>query len=625
VSKDAGATIESARSAVAASWSLLSVPQRKRYLLVVLGQVATGALDLAGVLLLGLVGLLAATTIQGGGLPPQMASALSRLGYSDVSVQSLTIVVAIVGSSFLLLKSVTYGYLVRRIYLFLGRAQASVGSQLADSVVHQRRLDVEARSSQEAAFALTGGLSAAFLGVLGSLAVILSEASLLIALAVVLVAIDPVVTIAAVIFLAAVGLGVQRGLSSWSQELGGRLGAASVDTYRAVQEAVAANRELYVADRRDLLSNRISRLIFTLSTSLSDSYFASQIPKFVYEAALVVGALLLTGWQFLSSDLVSAITTLAVFLVASSRIIPSMLRISVQSAALSNAAAQATTTYRLADEIGDSVASSNQVGVSQTTEARLRESIDKGFNEFDPTIRARALSFTYPGGSSAAVEGASFMVSTGSSLALVGGSGAGKSTLADILLGVLDPEAGDVTIGGMTPREAIKKWPGGIGYVPQSVVTFDGTIKENVALGFDARVIDEGLVWEALERAQLASFVRDLSDGLGSPVGERGVNLSGGQRQRLGLARALYSRPRLLVLDEATSALDAETEAAITRVIAGLAGDVTLITIAHRLVTVQHADQVVFLEGGKLIASGTFSEVRARAPQFDRQARLLGL
>ena len=235
------------------------------------------------------------------------------------------------------------------------------------------------------------------------------------------------------------------------------------------------------------------------------------------------------------------------------------------------------------------------------------------------------VTITYPGADRPALLDASAHVEPGHSLALVGSTGAGKSTLADVILGVLDLDAGSVLISGVTPREATQRWPGAIAYVPQSVGLTEGTIRENVALGLPDIAIDDDMVWDALERAHLAEFLRETREGLDTVVGERGVRLSGGQRQRLGIARALYTRPRLLVLDEATSALDAETEQSITKTLQDLEGEVTTVTIAHRLATIRHADEVLFLREGVIVARGTFDEVRASTPDFDRSARLLGM
>lgn len=248
---------------------------------------------------------------------------------------------------------------------------------------------------------------------------------------------------------------------------------------------------------------------------------------------------------------------------------------------------------------------------------------DRG--EFSPSIEVSDVSFTYPGGESPAIRGVSLAASPGSSVALVGSSGAGKSTLADIILGVLQPQSGHVTIGNVTPEVAVRDWPGAIAYVPQDVALANGTIRANVALGLPRDDVDDSLVWEALERAHLRGALEDGRAGLDTLIGERGVRLSGGQRQRLGIARALYTRPRLLVLDEATSSLDAETESIISQTIQELGGDVTTVIIAHRLSTVRTVDLVAYLEGGELLACGGFEEVRHRIPAFDRQARLMGL
>jgi len=193
------------------------------------------------------------------------------------------------------------------------------------------------------------------------------------------------------------------------------------------------------------------------------------------------------------------------------------------------------------------------------------------------------------------------------------------------LLGVLTPISGNVKISNVAPLVAVVKWPGAVSYVPQDVTISNGTIKENVSLGFSSEFVSDEMVWDALDIAQLSDFVKQLPDKLDTKVGERGTKISGGQRQRLGIARAMFTKPKLLVLDEATSSLDGQTESDISDAINILKGDVTVVMIAHRLSTVRHADMVVYLEQGKILAQGTFEEVRAQVPDFDKQAQLMGL
>jgi ABC-type multidrug transport system fused ATPase/permease subunit len=172
---------------------------------------------------------------------------------------------------------------------------------------------------------------------------------------------------------------------------------------------------------------------------------------------------------------------------------------------------------------------------------------------------------------------------------------------------------------------AVAKWPGAISYVPQDIVIAAGTIRENVALGYPIQAATDELITSALRVAALNKFVEELPDGVDTQVGERGARISGGQRQRLGIARAMFTRPHLLVLDEATSSLDSETEASISEAINALRGSTTVVLIAHRLSTVRNADIVVYLSEGKILAKGTFEEVRNTVPDFDRQAKLMGL
>jgi ABC-type bacteriocin/lantibiotic exporter with double-glycine peptidase domain len=245
--------------------------------------------------------------------------------------------------------------------------------------------------------------------------------------------------------------------------------------------------------------------------------------------------------------------------------------------------------------------------------------------DFEGRIVISNVSLQYPGKDQFALNSVSLEIPKGKSVALVGPSGAGKTSLVDVILGVIKPTGGNVMISGMEPARTVEKWPGAIGYVPQDVVLINGTIKENVSLGFPLADSHTELVEDALDLAQLSVFIESQPLGINTEVGERGARISGGQRQRIGLARALFTKPKLLVLDEATSALDGETEASITEAIQKLNGSVTVVMIAHRLSTIRNVDQVIYMDNGRIVHMGTFEEVRRAVPDFDNQAQLMGL
>lgn len=205
-------------------------------------------------------------------------------------------------------------------------------------------------------------------------------------------------------------------------------------------------------------------------------------------------------------------------------------------------------------------------------------------------IELKDITFAYPDSDKNIFTKANMVIPKGKSVGIMGPSGAGKSTVVDILLGLLHVQSGEILCDGSSIFSNYDSWLSQIGYIPQSIYLVDETIRENIALGMDADAIDEDRIWEVMEEAQLADFVRSLPDGLDTTIGDRGVRLSGGQRQRIGIARALYHNPEILVFDEATSALDNETEAAVMEAINGFHGKKTMVIIAHRLNTIADCD-----------------------------------
>jgi len=586
-----------------------------------MAQMALNVLDLLGVLLVGVVSVVSVQSVSGNPMPTQVQGVIDFLGLSRAD--PLTIAAWLIGAAglALILKSLLSAVLANAALRFLATRQAVLSARLTALFLERQLLDIQARTSQDAAFGLTVGVQAATLGILGSTSAALADIGLLTLLSLGLISIDPLMTLYAVIFFGALGLILQRGLAGRATRMGRESTSLNIESYTAIQEAIASYREITVAGRRDLYVQRIQRLRWRSAEISAGFQFLGLIPKYVFEAALIVGAFGLAVSQFVTKDVTAAVGIVAAFLVAGTRVMPALMRLQATSLTIrqSEAAAQRATSLAMDLDSGQHSASVNSTRTAQAIATSFQHL------DFRPTIEVRDVWLTYPGMASPAVAGVCFEAGEGQSIAIVGSTGAGKSSVADLVLGLVAPDSGEVCIGGIEPSKAIERWPGSLAYVPQKVSLIGGSIRENVALGLPGEFIDDELVWEALSRVHLADFLRNGRDGLDTYVGESGMRLSGGQRQRLGIARALFTRPRLLVLDEATSALDAETEHALGQTMRELEGRVTTVTIAHRLATVRRCDLVVFLEGGHVTASGSFEEVRSQSPAFDRQARLLGL
>ena len=441
-----------------------------------------------------------------------------------------------------------------------------------------------------------------------------ADVSLLVVMGVGLFIVDPMTAISTIFLFAIIGFSLYRLLHVRAGQLGLKSSKLTIESNEKVVEVFGSYRESIVRNRRDYYSREIGKQRYQLADTMAEIYFMPFISKYVIETSVVLGALLVGAVQFVLQDASHAVATLAIFLAAGTRIAPSVLRVQQGSLQIRGGLGSAGPTLDLIELLGNSELVEN-----------VDDTVDVVHYGFEARIEVDNVSFSYPGKRHPAIKDLTLDIPIGASIAIVGPSGAGKTTIVDILLGVLTPDEGRVVISGEPPLFAVAKWPGALAYVPQDVVIANGSIRENIALGYPSEAATDDLVMSALKIACLDEFVAELPNGVDTPVGERGAKMSGGQRQRLGIARALFTKPHLLVLDEATSSLDGETEESITTAIHALRGSTTVVMIAHRLSTVRHADIVVYMSKGKIVATGTFNEVRDAVRDFDRQAKLMGL
>jgi len=573
-----------------------------------------GALDLLGVVAIGLLGALSVTGLQSKEPGNRVGIALQVLHISNSSFQ---VQVTLLGFGAVLLlvgRTILSIFFTRRILFFLSRRGATISANLISRLLAQPLLIVQSRTTQETLYAVTTGVSLITLQVLATSIVMVSDLSLLVVMSIGLFVIDPTTAIGTFIVFFLIAYFLYRFMHVRADELGIKNSKFNIASNEKIVEVFSSYRESIVRNRRDYYAREIGKLRFALADVSAEAAFMPYVSKYVIETAVVLGALLIGAGQFVLQDAAHAVATLAIFLAAGTRIAPAVLRLQQGSIQIRGSLSAATPTLDLIDALGNSPMIEN-----------VDDSVDTIHEGFVSSIQIENTALTYPTKLVPAIAEISLMIPPGASVAFVGPSGAGKTTIIDVLLGVLNPSTGSVLVSGLPPLVAVAKWPGAISYVPQDVVIAAGTIRENVALGYPAEAATDELVMRALKIAHLDKFVNELPNGIETQVGERGAKISGGQRQRLGIARAMFTQPHLLVLDEATSSLDGETEASISDAIHALRGSTTVVMIAHRLSTVRSADIVVYLSEGKIISKGTFEQVRNSVPDFDRQAKLMGL
>lgn len=602
------------QSAIGRSVRVLPKKDQMKILMIAILQVILGGLDLLGVIAIGLLGALSVTGIQSNEPGDRVQSALNLLQISDASFQTQASILGISAVLLLVGRTLLSIFFTRRILFFLSRRGAKISANLITRLLSQPLLKVQERTTQETLYAVTTGVSLITLQVLATSVVLVSDLSLLLVMAIGLFVVDPTSAIGTFLVFGLIGLLLYRLMQVRAGELGVKNSTLSIIGNEKIVEVFSSYRESVVRNRRDFYAREIGKLRFALAEVSAESAFMPYVSKYVIETAVVLGAIIIGATQFLLQDATHAVATLAMFLAAGSRIAPSVLRVQQGSLTIRGALGQAKPTLDLIDSLGDAPITEN-----------VDETLDLNHEGFIPEIHVTNVSLTYPAKDSPAICDISLTIPAGASVAFVGPSGAGKTTIIDVILGVLNPDEGTVLISGLTPLLAVSTWPGAVSYVPQDVVISAGTIRENVSLGYPSEIVTDELVESALRVAHLDQFVASLPLGIDTEVGERGAKISGGQRQRIGIARAMFTRPQLLVLDEATSSLDGETEASISEAINSLRGSTTVVMIAHRLSTVRNADIVVYLAQGKVVSMGTFDEVRQSVPDFDRQALLMGL
>jgi ABC-type multidrug transport system fused ATPase/permease subunit len=604
----------SLKAGISRTVNLFDKKEKAKLLATTAIQVILGFLDLLGVALVGMLAALAIRGFQSQQPGDRVSRILELVGLENSNFRTQIMWIGILAILVLVIKTVLSVYFMRKTITYLSMKSARITSSLTSKLLNQQITYIQKESIQNRIFNLTNGVSNLMVGVMANLILVIADTSLLLVLTAGLFVVDPIISICTLSLFSLIGVMLYVLTHMRASKLSSSYRRITIESNQKLFEVLSSFRELTTRGGLSYSANIIRKQRNELAKYDAELKFLPNISKYVTELAIVLGVVALAGLLLTRADPYRAIGVLAVFITASTRIAPAVMRIQQNFVMVKAYISSARPTLELADEL-------NRANALSQENSRF-EFEHLGFT---PSITVENLTYTYPDASSPVVKNISLKANPGSFIALVGPSGSGKSTLVDLILGILETSDDSIKISGVDSKSAVHNWPGAIGYVPQEVFLANATVKENVCLGYDPTKIEDADIWSALRAAELEDFISGLPNGLQTMISEGGNNLSGGQKQRLGIARALFTKPKVIIFDEATSSLDPETESKITDSIVKLRGACTVLVIAHRLSTVRLADELLYLSEGEVAASGTFEELKLVNLSFANQAKLMGL
>jgi ABC-type multidrug transport system fused ATPase/permease subunit len=590
----------------------LNKKEKFSLLRVTLMQIFTNFLDLIGVVCAGYFATSAIQVSKSMPITGTSSFAFESLQLDTLSEKNLLFVIGFMVVFFLVTKTIISIIITRRILFFFSIHGTKITIHLINKLMKNSLENLRKKNIEENVYALTYGADALALGVFASSVIVLADLTLLATLFIGLFIISFSSAISLFGFFGLVGLFLFVLLNNRAKGIGNQYVKETTQSTSQITDLLNSFREVIVSNVTSFYVSQISLKRHSLANLKGEFNFMPYIGKYVIEISIIVGGLLLIATQVAFGDSVTAAGSIAIFIAASSRIAPAVLRIQQNLITIrSNVEIAKTALERLLTEQTMTIEKVNRVSKK---------------SRFESNVTFKNVHFKYKSSQEKILTDTTFEVRPGEFFGIVGPSGAGKSTLVDLMLGIQKPNAGTILISGEAPLTTFIQWPGQVAYVPQQPFILNLPLSENIFLGKEHSEVEPEQLAYLLKVCSLESLVKNLEDGVLHVLKDNGHELSGGERQRIGLARALATEPSLLILDEATSALDATTERHILANLKERQKQImTMIMISHRISAVEPADRILYLERGKSVEVDTFEKLKTKSLNFSNQVRNSGL
>lgn len=571
------------------SLSYLDKRDKSRLMIAILGQILLALLDMAGAAILGFIGVISAVSITDSPLPNSISRVEELLKIENQDVTKQVTILGIIVIAIFVSKTIGSLYLNRRVLNFLATKQVQIAGDIWKKVLKSDYLSITRYPQQELIQAVTDSLNIAIIGILGNLMLAVSELILLAFLLVLLSIVYPSMALISLLSLGTLAYITQRKIGMKTQKLNAEYSRAAVASKTSLVDSLAVLSEIRVSGNSSYFINRFR----TDRTFAADAYVKSlwlgQIPKYILEFGLVLSGTFLFFFTQATSTSVDAIGKIVVFLAVSGRLIPSIIRLQSHLIGLHSNTGTSQSINVLVETLSRIHATSApnfSIDSENSLHKNLETPIDIIFEKVNFSYQEDVKIFDF----------GNLHIQAGRSVAVIGKSGVGKTTLVQLILGLTEPSSGKVTLNKKSPIVWMESNLGSVSYLPQAVTTVSGNIAENIALGVVPELIDDSKIRLALKIAALDNWVESLPLALRTTIGDNGLRLSGGQLQRIGIARAVYKTPSLIVLDEPTSSLDQETEKTFLNMLTLLHGKSTIVMITHKLDLLEHVDDIILVE-----------------------------